>query len=876
GMAAAVARIESAVRRQEKVVIYGDYDVDGICSIVILVECLQQLGCAVDYYVPNRFTEGYGLNSDAVRILAGQGYRLLITVDCGISSVDEVKTAADLGMDVIITDHHTPPAHLPEAQAIINPKIGCPAEAADLAGAGVAFKLASALSAGRNAEEQVREWLVLTALATVADMVPLHYENRIIAKYGLQAMPASQRVGLRKLIEEVGLAGQSIQAWQLGFVLSPRLNAAGRMGSARASIELLMSRDGSWAQEQARLLSQMNEERRQVEENIVGEAVAIIEAHMDLERESILVVDGEGWNVGVIGIVASRLTDLYSRPAMVISWNGDIGKASARSQTGFDLYAALDSVSGSLLGFGGHKMAAGLSVHRNNLELIKTGLKDYAARTGYRWEAHKRYSVDLEIEEDDISLPVLEELQRLEPFGEGNPLPAFVLRGQTIQQTSRVGVNGNHLRLAVGSNYLAGIAFNGAESLENHFPYCSQDLLFTLAENNYKGKKTVQLKVKDIKSSFYPDDRSRGGVTRSGLWKGLTRAVAELAQQRPVVVVYPTYRSLAKHQGAMDYYFYPGKVLPIHGHLSREERSQRQELLSGGTAAVYMMTASSLNLFLEQAALPINCRYAARLWPLGPPVGDGGWPQHIEVEEIQPCGDYSINRDSGDLISGERVLIYANLPATIKRLRGTWPDIRVESGLSDMGQRIRIRRSYWSDPQGTLVSDGSRTVVWSTTDRFDRLILMDSPLGWYELSLLAERWGEAGKHSIGVAFGPAALTVNRQFLDRLYPSLEAVNKVWTHLLRSAPWGGRYRVGEIAASLNETLDMSRLEIISSLRILADLNLCHLQKRSSIMAINRGTSGKQIDSLGGSPHWREGIAERMVLSDWEERLISSLEW
>jgi len=876
GMKEAVTRIERAVQRQEKVVIYGDYDVDGICSIVILMECLRQQGCAADYYVPDRFSEGYGLNKEAVKLLAQQGCQLLITVDCGISSVDEVNTAISLGMDVIITDHHTPPAQLPQALAIINPRIGCPPEVQDLAGAGVALKLASALSASRNMDDQVQEWLVLAALATVADMVPLHNENRIIVKYGLQAMPTSLRIGLSKLIEETGLAGQPIQAWQLGYVLGPRLNAAGRMGSARVGIELLLGSDGQQAQEQARLLNRMNEERRQVEESLVEAAVAALNANRDLERESILLVGGEGWNVGVLGIVASRLTARYNRPAIVISWNGNIGKASARSPEEFNLYAALDSVRDSLLGFGGHKMAAGLSIDRDKVELVEKGLKDYATRIGYKWEAHRRYFADLEIEEEDINPSFLAELKKLEPFGQGNPVPAFVLRGQIIQGTTRVGATGNHLRLKVGANKISGIAFNGVESLEDHFPYCSQDLLFGLDENNYKGKKTIQLKVRDIKSSFHPDDRSEVNVTGTSLWKGLARAVEELANRRPVVVVYPTHRSLIKHQSAMDYCFYPGKVLPIHGHLSPEERSHRQDMLSRGSAALYMMTASSLNLFLQQLPWPANCRYVIKLWLPGQVTGDFCWAENVEIAEIQPNVEFAMYRDSGDPVPGKRVLVYANLPATINRLRATWPDIQIESGLPDMGQRLRIRRRYWSDRQGALVSDGTRTLGWSAADRFEKLILLDSPLGWYELSLLAERWGETGAQRIGVAFEPAALAINRQFLDRLYPSLAVINQVWSILLRASSRGGHCSVDDLAFALKERFTLSRLETLSALHVLADLNLCRLRKRSSIMAINRGISGDHIDSLDSSPYWLEGIAERLVLSDWEERLISSLEW
>lgn len=877
GMAPALARIESAVQRQEKIVIYGDYDVDGICSIVILLECLQQLGGLVDYYVPDRFAEGYGMNSEAVQRLAEQGCRLLITVDCGITSVKEVDTAADLGMDVIITDHHHPPAILPAALAIINPKLGCPQAAADLPGAGVALKLATALAARGNAEGgQLQEWLVLAALAAVADMVPLQDENRVIVKYGLQAMPSSQRIGLRQLIVATGLAGQPIQAWQIGYILGPRLNAAGRMDSARAGIELLMSQDEELAQEQARRLNKMNEERREVEEGILGEALNAIEAQPELEKESVLMAAGEGWNIGVLGIVASRLTALFHRPALVISWDGETGRGSARSPEGFDIYAALDSVRHCLLAFGGHKMAAGLSLQRDQLGSLRKGLQDHAAGIGYRWETDKRYAVDLELEEEDINVSFLEELKRLEPWGQGNPPPVFVLRGRMIQRTSRVGANGDHLRMAIGSNYLAGIAFHGAKNLEDRFSCCSQDLLFGMDENLYKGKKTIQLKVKDTKSSFHPDDRSAVGKFRRGLLGGLSRAAAELAERRPVVVVYPTYRSLTKHHAAMHYYFNPGKVISIHGHLSPEERSRRRELLNRGAPAVFLMTVASSNLFLEQTAWPANCRYVARLWSFGQSGGGHSWPPYIEVEDIRPSSEYTMCRVSADPIAGERVLIYANRSATIKKLRETWPDIRIESGLSEMGQRIRIRRSYWSDPKGALVSDGTRTVVWSFAHRFDKLILADSPLGGYEMSLLTGDWEETAQSVIGVTFGSGAMAINHHFLDRLYPSLDTVNQVWSHLLGSALRGGRCRTDEIVARLKETFGMSRLEAVSILHILADLNLCHLQKRSSIMAINTGNSGDQIKSLYGSPHWREGIAERAALSDWEMRLNSSLEW
>ncbi|MDD3365001.1 MAG: DHH family phosphoesterase, partial [Syntrophomonas sp.] len=274
GMEGAVDRIRRAIASQEKVVIYGDYDVDGVCSIVLLKDCLNNLGCQADYYVPDRFSEGYGLNKEAVEVLARDGCKLLITVDCGINAVEETKWAMSLGMDMIITDHHTPEPIQPSAWAVINPKNDDIKAIANLAGVGVAFKLACALGTGRIAQEKIYEWLDLVALATVADIVPLLDENRILVKYGLQALEKTKRPGLRALIREAGLEGKSIQSWQLGFVLGPRLNSAGRLGSARTSIELLDSHDEQEACAQAILLCNMNNERRLIEEGIFQEAVA--------------------------------------------------------------------------------------------------------------------------------------------------------------------------------------------------------------------------------------------------------------------------------------------------------------------------------------------------------------------------------------------------------------------------------------------------------------------------------------------------------------------------------------------------------------------------------------------------------------------------
>ncbi|MEN6461581.1 MAG: single-stranded-DNA-specific exonuclease RecJ, partial [Syntrophomonas sp.] len=371
GITAAVQRIEKAIIAAEKVVIYGDYDVDGICSTVLLKECLTELGGQVDYYVPNRFSEGYGLNSTAVEYLAEQGYDLLVTVDCGIASITETELANHLGMDVIITDHHTPLDLLPMAIAVINPKLDNLPDNINLAGVGVAFALVRALCYGKISDERVFAWLDLVALATVADIVPMLGDNRILVKYGLKNLQKTSRVGLRALITETGLDGKPLLSWHIGFILAPRLNAAGRLDNAGISIELLLCDDPQKAGEIAVMLCNLNNERRTIEEAIFKEAVLQVETVGNLEDQPVLVLAGEGWHQGVIGIVASRLADRYNRPIILISWEGNTGKGSGRSTGDFDLYQALHLCRESLLQFGGHRMAAGLSIEKSQFANFK-------------------------------------------------------------------------------------------------------------------------------------------------------------------------------------------------------------------------------------------------------------------------------------------------------------------------------------------------------------------------------------------------------------------------------------------------------------------------------------------------------------------------
>ena len=874
GMDAAVERIEKAIQFKEKVIIYGDYDVDGVCSIVILHECLQKLGCRVDYYVPNRFGEGYGLNIEAVQFLVNQGYQLLITVDCGISSVEETELAIRLGMDVIITDHHTPSTVQPPALAVINPKNDAIKEIVNLAGAGVTFKLATALATGHMPENKIYEWLDLVALATVADIVPLVDENRLLVKYGLRVLKKSKRTGLKALIHATGLTGKPIRSWQVGFMLAPRLNSAGRLDSARISIELLLSRNEQESLERAALLCKMNDERRLIEEGIYQEALKQIEREVNLEEAPILIVGGEGWHEGVIGIVASRLVAAYNRPTIVISWADDIGKASARSIGEFDLYMALNHVRDYLLGFGGHMMAAGLSIKREQLGQFKALLKEYADQKSLAWKTNKRYQADVEIEAEDIRENLLDEIESLGPFGEGNPVPHFVLRASAIRDPFRVGNNKAHLKFKIGISNIEGIAFNRAETNDNSLQSCGQDLLFELDRNDFRGNKSLQLKVKDLKATFILDKQTVENNNLIRLTKSVRRAVQEIDAQRPVIFTYPTYRSLRKHQAVMEYFFNKCNVQILHGHLEKEDRIQLQNQLARGVGKVFMITRAFLHYYQNHFNFPANLRYIVRMWP-----GAEDFPvaENVETETIEPAPKFTFYRSPGLAATQGRVLVYANLPKTVKLLKNNYPKIRVESGLMEMRQRRAIRREYLVDNGGVLLSDGTHTAGWNHIRAFDEMILADSPLGLFELAAYTDYLTGGGELRIGVAFEKGSLEYNRNYLQHLYPNIEVIKGVMTYLRQNGDRQGVKMDGMPAnLNMNTNKKQARLEMLSALRILADLGLCRFRKSGSIMPINREDTDSLLDIIGNSLYYLEGIAEKEVLNDWEMLLNKGLEW
>ncbi|HHT9120023.1 MAG TPA: single-stranded-DNA-specific exonuclease RecJ [Candidatus Hypogeohydataceae bacterium YC41] len=457
-MEKAALRIASAVSKKEKIVIYGDYDVDGVTGTALLFQCLSLLGADVHYYIPERIQEGYGLNIQAIRGLAEKGTRVLVTVDCGINSILEADEAKKNGLDLIITDHHQPSKDLPRAYAVINPKLPGPPQACfkDLSGVGVAFKLAWALGmvAGgkKRVSTQYKEFLLnamgLAALGTIADSVPLVGENRILASYGLTALRQSTHPGIKALLEKTDLEGLSISSNHVEFRLGPRLNAAGRLEDARLSVELLVTQCPQRAAEIASQLEEKNRRRQNIQAQILQSAREMIEKEVNLDSAGILVLAGEGWHPGVIGIVASRLMEEYHRPTIIIALRGEVGYGSGRSIPNFNLVEALEASKGRLLKFGGHALAAGFRIKREEIEGFRDQINRSASTILKREYLKPTLITDGELSFGKISVPLIKEFGHLCPHGEGNPEPLFTAEELSVAgEPIRLGSSGQHLSL---------------------------------------------------------------------------------------------------------------------------------------------------------------------------------------------------------------------------------------------------------------------------------------------------------------------------------------------------------------------------------------------------------------------------------------------
>jgi len=513
GIKKAVNRIKHAVKTKEKITVYGDYDVDGITGVAILWQILTLLAADVDYYIPHRIDEGYGLNDQAIRSLAKIGTKLLITVDCGITAFSSADLARQLGLALIVTDHHQPGPQLPRAEVIVHPALDESYANQDSSGSMVAFKLAWAIanefSTGRKLEPTLREFMLnatsLAAIGTIADIVNLRGENRVLTSYGLKSLPHCKLCGIQALIETAGLTGRGLDSYHIGFRLAPMLNAAGRMGHARLAVELLTTDSPVRATQIAEYLKDQNSRRQQCERKIFKQACEMIaEQGLDYPDRRSFVLASQDWHTGVIGIVATRIVEKFYRPTIMINTGGvdsSISQGSARSIPGFDMLAAISACSRHLLSFGGHKMAAGITIETEKIDRFTAEFEAYAQQHLSESDCEAKLHIDAAAPLNGFRKETVSELQMLEPFGQGNPRPIFATKGVRLAAPPRkVGSGGEHLQLTITDNTTAvrciGFRFGKLEKklLDHEFFHVA----YQPQLNTYNGAGSVEFVLADV------------------------------------------------------------------------------------------------------------------------------------------------------------------------------------------------------------------------------------------------------------------------------------------------------------------------------------------------------------------------------------------
>ena len=495
----AVARIEKSIMRNEKITVFGDYDADGVTSTSILYMFLRENGADVDFYIPNRFSDGYGMNVDAIRKIADNGTKLIITVDNGIAAYNEVEYAKTLGVDIIITDHHECPERIPDCCAVINPKRkDSTYPFSELAGVGVAFKLITALNKD-SLERVIKKYILITAIGTIADVVPLNDENRAIVIMGLKMVGYDNNIGIKALLNVLGIEGEGKVA-DFAFGIVPRINAAGRLEDASVCVELFSSTDYSRCYAIAKKLDELNSQRQDIEKNIADNVFQLIDDNK-LYKDNVIVVYGEGWNSGVIGIVASRVSEVYYKPCIVLTDDiNSIVKGSGRSVNDFDLYEALSACSELLMKFGGHSLAAGLSMNKENIDLFRVKINEYADNLLNGESFVQKINIDYILKDVFLDTKSIKSIEVLEPYGVGNPRPVFALFGAEVIRKSLLS-DGKHIRLVLKCNntLIDAIGFSMGEfssiiSVGNYI-----DIAGNLDINSYRGVETPQIIIKDIK-----------------------------------------------------------------------------------------------------------------------------------------------------------------------------------------------------------------------------------------------------------------------------------------------------------------------------------------------------------------------------------------
>ena len=500
-MEKAVDRIIEAINNQEKVMIFGDYDVDGITSVTVLKKFLKERGLETGYYIPNRLEEGYGLNKEAVEEIIEQGYTLIITVDCGISGIEEIEKCNKLGVQTIVTDHHEQGENIPNAYAVVDAKRkDNKYPFRELAGVGIVFKLIQAISTKLNLEEkEYLKYLDIVAVGTISDIVPLINENRVIAKLGLMLIKMTKNIGLRELI--IASNYKQIDSNTISFGIAPRINACGRMGHQEEALKLFLTDNIVEAKEITNKLNKYNSERQEKEGNIFKQALEKLQTE-NIENRNTIVLGGDNWYHGVIGIVASKLIESFFKPTILVCFEGEEGKGSGRSIPSFDLHEALSYSGNYLEKFGGHAMAVGLTLKKENFESFKEKFEEFAEQKNIK-QIIPTIKIDCEISKNDLKLETVEELKKLEPFGEKNQRPCFVYKGLKINSIRALS-EGKHLKLSLRDNnqLIDVIGFNLGHLADEFLIGDKVDIVGILEINEYNGIKKVQINLKDIMKSI--------------------------------------------------------------------------------------------------------------------------------------------------------------------------------------------------------------------------------------------------------------------------------------------------------------------------------------------------------------------------------------
>ncbi len=527
-MSKAAERINRAIDNFELICVFGDYDADGVTATTLLYSYLGTREANVIYYIPDRLSEGYGLNVGAIEELADRGVKLIVTVDNGVSAIEEAKRAKELGIDLVVTDHHKVGDILPDAYAVVDPhRPDCPSTFKEMSGVGVAFKLVCALE-GDDGDILIEEYGDLVALGTIGDVVTLTGENRVMVRRGLRLLNESPRPGISALLSLAGIYDKNFTASTAAFMVCPRINAAGRMGSANRAMELLMCDDEELAEMRAEDIQQMNSLRQTIESEVYRAAEDMI-FDSDIIGDRIIVVDGEGWHQGVIGIVAARITERFGRPSIVISRDGQNAKGSCRSIEGFSIYDAIEYASGSLDHYGGHTLAAGIGLKSSDIDAFRKKINEYAEDKEMPFAVQR---IDCKLLPSSISLDMLDSMSYLEPFGAGNPQPCFGLFGVRIEDVASVS-EGKHMRMIVSKNGArTGVVFFGMPEIL--FPFEKGDfvdLAVNLDKNVYNGDTRVSVIVRGIRYSNINEEKVLGSMRLFDKFSGRERLTAEEAER---------------------------------------------------------------------------------------------------------------------------------------------------------------------------------------------------------------------------------------------------------------------------------------------------------------------------------------------------------